>query len=140
MPDGATIPGIDVQSGADANSAITYTWTWDKDRLPPVLELDGAAGPRSKSIRASGSDELRNGAAVEKAMASLAEKSIVNPNATASAAPAAPKAGAPAPPPLPRRSGGRRGGSGRRRAGSRRCGACAPPLPRLRRSSRCRRP
>jgi len=31
MPDGATVPGIDVQGGADANSAITYTWTWDKE-------------------------------------------------------------------------------------------------------------
>jgi len=96
MPDGATVPGIDVQGGADANSAITYTWTWDKDRLPPVLELSDLRATIEVDPRV-GSDELRNGAAVEKAMASLAEKSIVNPNATASAAPAAPKAGAPAP-------------------------------------------
>ena len=43
MPDGATIPGIDIGAQPDANTAITYNWTWDKDRLPPVLEIDRAA-------------------------------------------------------------------------------------------------
>ncbi len=100
LPDGATIPGIDVQSGADVNAAITYTWTWDKDRLPPVLEVSELRATIEVDPRV-GSDELRSGAAVEKAMAALAEKSIVNPDATltasgAAAAPSAPAARAPA--------------------------------------------
>ncbi len=110
MPDGATIPGIDIGAQPDANTAITYNWTWDKDRLPPVLEMTELRASISVDPRV-GTDDLRNGAAVEKAIATLAEKSIVNPNATltaaapgapaasvppAGAAPAAPAAGAPA--------------------------------------------
>ncbi len=97
MPDGATIPGIDVGAQPDAASAISYNWTWDKDRLPPVLEMTELRA--SISVDPSvGTDELRNGAQVEKAIATLAEKSIVNPNATlTAAAPGAPAASAPPP-------------------------------------------
>jgi GWxTD domain-containing protein len=96
LPSGATIPSIDVGSQADSSSAITYTWTWDKDRLPPaagVSELKASivVDPRT------GGEELRNGSQAEKAMSTLAEKSIVNPNATLVAA-AAPAATAPSVP------------------------------------------
>ncbi len=108
---GVTAPAIDTRFTSDPNAAITYNWTWDKDRLPPVLEMTELRASISVDPRV-GTDDLRNGAAVEKAIATLAEKSIVNPNATltaagapaasvppAGAAPAAPAAGAPAPAP-----------------------------------------
>src|SRR5262245_50165761 len=102
LPDGATIPSI--QTGmADSSASITYNWVWDKDRLPPVLELSELRAMIVVDPRV-GPDQLQNGAAVEKATAALAEKSIVNPNATLTAsgkpAPApAPSTGAPSAPP-----------------------------------------
>ena len=94
--EGATIPRTDTAFSGDATSAaILYTWTWDKDRLPQALGLSELKAQVSVDPRV-GTDELRNGAQVEKAIATLAEKSIVNPDATASAAPA-PAAGAAAP-------------------------------------------
>jgi GWxTD domain-containing protein len=100
---GVTAPAIDTSFTGDPSAAILYTWIWDKDRLPPVLEVAELRATISVDPRV-GSDELRNGAQIEKAIATLAEKSIVNPNATLTAggaapAPAtstAPSAGAPA--------------------------------------------
>ncbi len=94
--EGATIPRTDTAFSGDATSAaVLYTWTWDKDKLPPVLGLSELRAQVSVDPRV-GTDELRNGAQVEKAIATLAEKSIVNPNATLTAAAPAAPAGAPA--------------------------------------------
>jgi GWxTD domain-containing protein len=99
---GVTAPAIDTRFQADANEAILYTWTWDKDKLPPVIGLSELRAQISVDPRV-GTDELRSGGQVEKAIATLAEKSIVNPGATltaaAAAAPPATGAGAAAPPP-----------------------------------------
>ncbi len=98
--EGATIPRTDTAfSGDAASSTILYTWTWEKDKLPEVLGLSELKAQVSVDPRV-GTDELRNGAQVEKAIATLAEKSIVNPNATLTAAPAAGAAAA-APRPAP---------------------------------------
>ena len=61
------------------------------------LSESARSRPRSPSIRRRAKDTLDNQAEVEKAMAIVAEKSIVNPNATlASASAAGPKGAAPA--------------------------------------------
>jgi GWxTD domain-containing protein len=76
-------------------AAIDYTWTYLADKFPPAFGL----GELKASIRvdpAQGRDILQNSGEVEKAMATVAEKSIVNANATATSA-AAPAAAAPAP-------------------------------------------
>jgi GWxTD domain-containing protein len=100
--EGATIPRTDTAFSGDATSAaILYTWTWEKDKLPEVLGLTELRAQISVDPRV-GTDELRGGAQAEKAMSTIAEKSIVNPNATlTAAAPAAPAGGAAAPAPAP---------------------------------------
>ena len=115
---GVTAPAIDTRFQGDTSAAVLYTWTWDKDKLPQVLGLSELRARISVDPRA-GTDELRSGAEVENAMATLAEKTIVNPNATLAAAKpaapavaAAPRAGAAAPP-----------------AGAPAAGAAAPPAP-----------
>ena len=72
---------------------------------------------------AQGRDTLGNAREVEKAMATIAEKSIVNPNATLTAAPPPARA-----PPRWRRPFRPRGAGCGRRAG-RRCGRRARPCP-----------
>ncbi len=133
--EGATIPRTDTGFSGDASSAaVLYTWTWDKDKLPPVLGLSELRAQISVDPRV-GTDELRNGAQVEKAIATLAEKTIVNPNATLVAA-------APARPGSCRTGAGAAGTCCRRRSGLR----AAPAAPRCsrfrprsrRRSSRLR--
>jgi GWxTD domain-containing protein len=93
----STILGIDTRSSnITAGSAVNYTWTYLPDKFPPEfglaeLKADITVDP------AQGKDVLDNQTEVEKAMATVAEKSIVNPNATAVAsapAAAAPKSGA----------------------------------------------
>ena len=115
---GVTAPAIDTRFQGDTSAAVLYTWTWDKDKLPQVLGLSELRAQISVDPRA-GTDELRSGAQVENAIATLAEKTIVNPNATLAAAKpaapavaAAPGAGAAAPP-----------------AGAPAAGAAAPPAP-----------
>ena len=78
---GVTAPGIDTRSGATASAAISYTWTYAPDKFPPgsgipELRADVTVDP------AQGRDSLGNTREVEKTMATMAEKSIVNPNAT----------------------------------------------------------
>ncbi len=93
---GVTAPAIDTRFQGDTQSAILYTWTWDKEKLPPVLGLNELRAQISVDPR-RGTEELRSGAQVDHAIATLAEKSIVNPDATlTAAAPGAPATGAPA--------------------------------------------
>src|SRR6185369_6578843 len=80
-------------SGAGANPS-TVTWTYDKDHFTPAwgipeMRLRFAVDP----IR--GSDDMTRDPIVERAMATIAEKTIVNPGG-AVAASGAPAAGAPA--------------------------------------------
>jgi GWxTD domain-containing protein len=93
LPGGVTAPGIDTRPGAGADAAISYTWTYAADKFPSgsgisELKADITVDP------AQGRDTLRNTREVEKAMATVAEKSIVNPNATLTVAGAGAAAGA----------------------------------------------
>lgn len=88
--------GIDTRLREDA--AVTYTWIYDKDRLAPL----GLPELRAQIVvdTQRGSDTMQNQGAVDRAIATVAEKSIVNPNATVgtpAGRPPAPPAGA-APP------------------------------------------
>ena len=66
---GVTAPGIDTRFQGDAaQAAILYTWTWDKDKLPEVLGISELKAQISVDPRV-GTDELRNGAQAEKAIA-----------------------------------------------------------------------
>ncbi len=93
---GVTAPAIDTRFQGDTSAVVLYTWTWEKDKLPEVLGLSELKARISVDPRV-GTDELRSGAQVENAIATLAEKSIVNPNATLTAAAPAAPAAAPAP-------------------------------------------
>jgi GWxTD domain-containing protein len=89
----STILGIDTRSSnIAAGSAVNYSWTYLPDKFPPAFGI-GELKAEITVDPAQGKDVLDNQTEVEKAMATVAEKSIVNPNATAVAA--APAAGAP---------------------------------------------
>ena len=97
----STILGLNTRSSnVTAGSAINYSWTYLPDKFPSM----GIAEFKAEIVvdPAQGRDILQNSSDVEKVMATVAEKSIVNPNATAvaaggAAAPkSAPAAGAPA--------------------------------------------
>jgi len=82
-------------SGAGANPS-TVTWTYDKDHFTPAwgipeMRLRFAVDPMR------GSDDMTRDPIVDRAMATIAEKTIVNPSGAvaASGAPAAPAAAAP---------------------------------------------
>jgi len=94
----STILGIDTRSSnVSAAAAINYSWTYLPDKFPgmniPEFKAEITVDP------AQGRDILQNSGEVEKMLNTVAEKSIVNPNATAVAAGAAPGAGAKAAPP-----------------------------------------
>ncbi|HTY42439.1 MAG TPA: GWxTD domain-containing protein [Thermoanaerobaculia bacterium] len=110
--DTGTILSVDARSNVAASSAIQYAWTYAPDKFPAAFGL-GEVKAQITVDPAQGKDTLDNSTEVEKAMAILAEKSIVNPNATAAApaagakapagaaAPPAAPAAAAAPPPMP---------------------------------------
>ena len=77
----------------EGSTSVTYTWTYLADKFPPALGI-GEVKAEIEVDPAQGRDKLQNNDEVEKALTTVAERSIVNPNATVSAAPAA---GAPAP-------------------------------------------
>jgi GWxTD domain-containing protein len=84
-----------------APEEVLYTWTYAADKFPASMGI-GELKAQVSVEPALGKDSLENAKEVEKAMATVAEKSIVNPNASigapgASAAAGAAKA-APAPP------------------------------------------
>jgi len=96
----STILGLNTRSSnvTAAAAAINYSWTYLADKFPPAFGL-GEVKAEITVDPAQGRDVLDNQTEVEKAMATVAEKSIVNPNATAApaTAAAAPKGAAPAP-------------------------------------------
>jgi GWxTD domain-containing protein len=84
--------------GAGESEESMSIWTYDKDKLAPF----GLGELRARILldQRRGIDSIQNASEVEKAIATVAQKSIVNPSATAAAAPAAPapKPAAPAAP------------------------------------------
>ena len=102
---GLTGSGVE---GAAEGVATVQTWVYDKDKFDPSwglgdLKLRVALDPQR------GIDELQNSGAADKAIATIASKSIVNPNAAvgtppsagAPAAAVAPPSPATQPPPAP---------------------------------------
>lgn len=89
----ADINSIDTRFGG-AETGVVKVWVYDKDKLAPFGLPELRAQVNVDTQR--GSDSLQNSTEVDRAMAVVAEKSIVNPNATATAAPP-PSAPAPAP-------------------------------------------
>ena len=77
--------------GAGDESQVISIWTYDKDKLAPF----GLSTLQARVVldQRRGMDSLQNSGEVEKAIGAVAQKSIVNPNATATALP--PGAGAP---------------------------------------------
>lgn len=75
---------------------MTVTWTYDKGRFDRSLDISELRA-RILVDPEGGYDQLQAGGTVEKAIAKLAEKSIVNPNPGAPPAAAAPAPDAPAP-------------------------------------------
>jgi GWxTD domain-containing protein len=84
-------------TGAADESQMISLWTYDKEKLAPYGL--GALQARVVIDQRRGLDSLQNSGEVEKAIAAVAEKSILNPNATvvAGAAGAAPASAAAAP-------------------------------------------
>jgi len=91
---GVSAPAIDARANLNqASSAIRYSWTYLADKFPAFMGI-GEVKAEVMVDPAQGRDTLQNAGAVEKVMATIAEKSIVNPNATIATAAAAPAAGA----------------------------------------------
>jgi GWxTD domain-containing protein len=90
---GVTAPAIDTRAISET-APIRQTWTYEADKFPASMEI-GELKATIQVDPAQGRDLLQNPERVEKAMATIAEKSIVNPNAKPIAeAAAAPAAGA----------------------------------------------
>ncbi len=82
---GVTAPAIDTRPGAfDASPAVIMTWTYGKEKFDPALALSEVR-VRINVDPQRGTDELMGAGAAEKAIAKIAEKSVVNPAATAAA-------------------------------------------------------
>jgi GWxTD domain-containing protein len=90
---GTTAPSIDTRAPVSAAAAIDYTWTYLADKFPPAFGI-GETKAVIEVDPAKGKDTLQNSGEVERVMAMIAEKSIVNPNATVTTAAAAATAGA----------------------------------------------
>jgi GWxTD domain-containing protein len=107
---GLTAPSIDTRASTfESGTVVITTWTYGKEKFDPSLQI-GELRVRMNIDPQRGTDDLMAGTAAEKAIAKVAEKSIVNPSATtttmAAVAPAVPAAAtgapaAPAPAPAP---------------------------------------
>ncbi len=90
---GATMPGGSGVNPDQSTTAVTVTWTYDKNHFDPSWGI-----PEFRAIFTvdplRGSDDMTRDPSVERAMAVIAEKSIVNPSGAVAAAPS----GAPAAP------------------------------------------
>jgi GWxTD domain-containing protein len=80
-------------SRVSESAAIVYTWTYLADKFPEAMGI-GEVKAVVTVDPAQGKDILQNAGAIEKAMGTVAEKSIVNPNATLTVAGAGAAAGA----------------------------------------------
>jgi len=111
LPPGASVGGLSTRpeggSGAAAigsdqsSTAVTVSWTYNKDKFDPSWGI-GELRARFIVDPARGTDEMAKDAAVERAIAVIAEKTVVNPSGTV-ASPIAPGAAAvpPAKPAVP---------------------------------------
>lgn len=92
-------PGVESVAGG---VTTVQTWIYDKDKFDPSWGL-GDLRVRIALDPQRGNDEFQNASAADKAMATIADKSIVNPNATVGTPPAAgaPAASAPRPAAVP---------------------------------------
>ena len=107
---GLTAPSIDTRASSfGPDTAVVTIWTYGKEKFDPSLGI-GELRVRINVDPQRGTDDMIGASAVEKAIAKVAEKSIVNPSgattgvaAVAPAVPAAATGAAPAPaaPPPP---------------------------------------
>ncbi|HSD71685.1 MAG TPA: GWxTD domain-containing protein, partial [Thermoanaerobaculia bacterium] len=89
---GVTAPSIDTRATTfEGSPAVVQTWTYAKDKFDPALGL-GEVRARVTVDPQRGTDELMGSAAVDRAIAKIAEKSIVNTGGVAAVAPAVPAA------------------------------------------------
>jgi GWxTD domain-containing protein len=89
---GVTAPAIDTRSTSfEGSPAVVQTWTYAKEKFDPSLGL-GEMRVRITVDPQRGTDDLMGAGAVDKAIAKIAEKSIVNAGGVAAVAPAVPPA------------------------------------------------
>ncbi|HLN93838.1 MAG TPA: GWxTD domain-containing protein, partial [Thermoanaerobaculia bacterium] len=89
---GVTAPAIDTRATTfEGSSAVVQTWTYAKDKFDPSLGI-GEVRVRVTVDPQRGTDELLGSAAADRAIAKIAEKSVVNAGGVAAVAPAVPAA------------------------------------------------
>ena len=89
---GVTAPAIDTRSSSfEGSPAVVQTWTYAKEKFDPSLGL-GEMRVRITVDPQRGTDDLMGAGAVDKAIAKIAEKSIVNAGGVAAVAPVVPPA------------------------------------------------
>jgi len=93
-PSGVTAPSLG--GGALGQQQVTVTWTYDKERFDPSWGI-GELRARVLVDPQDGFDQLQSAGPVDRAIARVAEKSIVSPGARAATAPGASPAATPAP-------------------------------------------
>ena len=87
---GVTAPSIDTRATSfEGSPAVVQTWTYAKDKFDPSLDI-GEIRARVTVDPQRGTDELMGAAAVDRAVAKIAEKSVVNAQGVAAVAPAVP--------------------------------------------------
>ena len=85
---GVTAPAIDTRATTfEGSPAVVQTWTYAKDKFPAALGV-GELRVRVTVDPQRGTDDLMGAGAVEKAIAKIAESTIVNAGGVAAAAPA----------------------------------------------------
>ena len=92
---GSRPPGTDALTAGQGQN-VMQTWVYDKEKFDPSWGI-GELRVRIVVDNLRGIDELQNKSDVDRAIAKVAEKSIVNPAATAASASTAPGAPAAAP-------------------------------------------
>jgi GWxTD domain-containing protein len=89
---GVTAPAIDTRAGSfEGSPAVVQTWTYAKDKFPAALEL-GELRVRVTVDPQRGTDDLMATGATEKAIAKVAQSTIVNAGGAVAPAPAVPAA------------------------------------------------
>jgi GWxTD domain-containing protein len=89
---GVTAPSIDTRATTfEGSPAVVQTWTYAKDKFDPSLGI-GEVRVRVTVDPQRGTDELMGSGAADRAIAKIAEKSVVNAGGVASVAPAVPAA------------------------------------------------
>ncbi len=113
--------------GSAGPGVLIQTWIYEKDKFDPSLGI-GQLSVRISVDQQRGSDEFLGASTVDKAVARVAERTIVNPGAApvSAEAPAGETAGKPA---SAEAMAGRRGPSGERAAAPLTTGAAPAPAP-----------